>query len=63
MKICFIIDFLHKMSFYYGCLVGKAILFLSCGFFTVRRNARIASAVLAIAIPSVTAVLCQNHGM
>jgi len=44
-----------------------------CVVFTARRNARIASAVLAIAIPSVrlsvrpsvrhTPVLCQNDGM
>jgi len=40
-----------------------------CNFFTARRNAHIASAVQAIAIPSVclsvrhTPVLCQNDGM
>jgi len=50
-----------------------ALWFLSSFFlFTARRNARIASAVLAIAIPSVrlsvcpsvrhTPVLCQNDG-
>ena len=39
-----------------------------CAWFTARRNARIARAVLAIAIPSVcpsvchTPVLCQNDG-
>jgi len=51
---------------------SRNVIFL-CDFFTARRNARIASAVLAMAIPSVLPsvrlsvrhmlVLCQNDGM